>query len=132
MNDGPRRLGPIDRSRHEILVVDDNPDGAESLASLLRLMGASVSVAHDGLSALRLVREGPPEVVVCDIGMPGMSGLEVARRLRGQLGYQGLLVALTGWGQEDDRRRSREAGFDHHFVKPVDPDELQELIAKLP
>ncbi len=106
-------------------------DAATSLARLLaRFHGQDVRVAHDGPAALHEAGAFRPEVVLLDIGMPGMDGFEVARRFREQAGTgQALLVALTGWGQESDRRRSREAGFDHHLVKPVDPEALRDLLA---
>jgi CheY-like chemotaxis protein len=114
-----------------VLVVDDNDDAATSLAMLLRLMSHHVRVAHDGLTALEMAAEEPFEVVLLDIGMPGLNGLEVARRLREQpRGGSLILIALTGWGQEGDRRRSRQAGFDFHMVKPVDPDALASLLAE--
>ena len=92
-----------------------------------------VRVAYDGPSALAIAPEYRPEVVVLDIGMPGMDGYEVARRLRARPEFVGtLLVALTGWGQEVDRQRSREAGFDKHLVKPVDPRDLHSLLAEMP
>jgi signal transduction histidine kinase/CheY-like chemotaxis protein len=113
-----------------VLVVDDNVDVAASLARFLELTGHDVRTAHDGPAALDAVRADRPEVVLLDIGLPGMDGYEVARRLRELLATAGVvLVALTGYGQEGDRRRSREAGFDHHLVKPVDPAALQELLA---
>jgi CheY-like chemotaxis protein len=111
------------------LVVDDNVDGAESLATLLKLLGHEVHVAHDGPAALLATADVRPEVVFLDIGLPGMDGYEVARRLRRPGRSEALLVALTGYGQEEDRRRSREAGFDHHLVKPVDPAVLEDLLA---
>jgi PAS domain S-box-containing protein len=115
-----------------ILVVDDNRDAAESLGMLLELLGAEVQVAHSGPEALRLLNTYQPAVVLMDIGMPGMDGYEVARRIRQRddLG-QVALVALSGWGQEEDRRRSRRAGFDHHLVKPVDPRALEALLTSL-
>ena len=114
-----------------VLIVDDNQDAAESLAQLLRLDGQEVRTAYDGPTALGLARAKPPDVVLLDIGMPGMDGLEVARRLRQDLGLkQALLVALTGYGQEEDRRRSQEAGFNAHLVKPVDVDALERLLAR--
>ena len=114
-----------------VLLVDDSVDAAESLAMLLRLWGHEAAVAHDGPAALRLVGQQRPEVALLDIGLPGMDGYELARRLRQQPGLeQTFLVALTGWGQEEDRRRSKEAGFDHHLVKPVDLSALQELLAQ--
>src|SRR5207237_2538913 len=98
-----------------ILIVDDNGDAAEMLAVLLRLEGHAVRTAYDGPAALDAVRAQPPDVVLCDIGMPGMDGLEVVRCLRKDFGLkQALLVAVTGYGQEDDRRHSRQAGFDAH------------------
>jgi CheY-like chemotaxis protein len=113
-----------------ILVVDDNRDAAEMLAMQLRFKGHEVRTANDGLAALAAVRAQPPDVVLCDIGMPDMDGLEVARYLRQDLGLkQALLVALTGYGGEEDRRRSREAGFNAHLVKPVDLIDLEPLLA---
>lgn len=115
-----------------LLVVDDNHDAADSLAMLLRLQGHEVVVAHDGYVALKVASESRPEMAFLDIGMPGMDGYELARRLRQQPGLDDVrLAAMTGWGQEEDRRRSREAGFDHHLVKPADPIVLQELLATL-
>jgi CheY-like chemotaxis protein len=116
-----------------VLVVDDSVDGAESLALLLRLAGYDVRVAHDGPTALRASAAARPEVVVLDIGLPnGMDGYEVARRLRAQPGGDHMtLIALTGYGQDDDRRRSGAAGFAAHLVKPVDPPELEAVIARL-
>jgi PAS domain S-box-containing protein len=114
--------------RH-ILVVDDNIDGARSLAYLLTEEGHHVVVAHDGLAALDEARRNPPEVVLLDIGLPRLNGLEVARKLRHELGLrQALLIAMTGYGQETDRRRSREAGFDAHLVKPLELSVLTGLI----
>ncbi len=118
--------------RRRILVVDDNVDAADTLALLLRVDGHEVRVVYDGEAALAAVAAGPPDVVLMDIGLPRLDGYEVARHLRQQPGLRGLvLIALTGWGQEEDRRRSREAGFDHHLTKPVDPDDLQRLLADL-
>jgi PAS domain S-box-containing protein len=117
-----------------ILVVDDNADSALSLALLLRLGGHEVRTALDGESGLHVAREFRPQVVLLDIGLPRMDGYEVARRLRAEeKGAPRLLVlAMTGYGQDEDRRRSREAGCDHHLVKPVDPDELRRLLATAP
>ncbi|HYH65070.1 MAG TPA: ATP-binding protein, partial [Urbifossiella sp.] len=121
---------PLPPSR-SVLVVDDNVDAAESLALLLRMKGHEVRVAHDGLAALAAVEAAPPDLVLLDIGMPGMDGYEVARRLRERPGLEHLpLVAMTGWSQDEDRRRSREAGFDHHLVKPVEPAVLYQLLAE--
>jgi CheY-like chemotaxis protein len=129
--DGARASAPPGR-RRRILVVDDNIDAAESLALLLRLAGHEVRVAYDGPAALADVRDHPPEVVLLDIGLPkGMNGYEVARRLRGEYGLsEALVIAVTGYGQEEDRRRALEAGFDHHLTKPVDPEHLRELVAR--
>lgn len=113
-----------------VLVVDDNVDAAESAAVLLRLWGHEVRTVHDGLSVLQAVREFGPEVILLDIGLPGMTGYEVARQLRAEPGFEPLvLAAMTGYGQDEDRRRSREAGFDVHLIKPLDPLKLEALIA---
>ena len=116
-----------------VLVVDDNKDAAESLAMLLRTAGAEIHIAHDGPTALAAFERSEPHVVLLDIGMPDMDGCEVARRLREIARPERVaLVALTGWGQDEDRRRVREAGFDHHLVKPVELAALQALLAALP
>jgi two-component system, chemotaxis family, CheB/CheR fusion protein len=113
-----------------VLVVDDNRDAADSLAMLLRATGNEVQTAHDGSDALRIAEKWPPEYALLDIGLPGMSGYALAQRLRAMPGLPPLtLVAITGYGQEDDRRRSKEAGFDHHLVKPVDFDVLAAILA---
>jgi PAS domain S-box-containing protein len=112
-----------------ILVVDDNHDAAESLSVLLEMSGHQLHIAHEGETALQTAITFHPQAVLLDIGLPGMDGYEVARHLREQPGMKEcFLVALTGYGQEEDRRRSKEAGFDHHLVKPVDPDQLDALI----
>lgn len=113
-----------------ILVADDNNDAADTLAMMLELMGHEVHVAYDGIQAVREAEKFSPAVVFLDIGMPGMDGYEVARRLRRSPATRdAFLVAVTGWGQESDRRRSREAGFDHHAVKPLELAELERLLA---
>jgi CheY-like chemotaxis protein len=123
---------PLRLPQRRVLVVDDNPDAADSLALLLRLAGQDVRTAYDGHRALLQAREFLPDLVLLDIGMPGMDGYEVARRLRSEARLQGArVVAVTGWGQEEDRRRSTEAGFDHHLVKPVDSMALERLLAGL-
>jgi PAS domain S-box-containing protein len=115
---------------HRILVVDDNRDAADSLAMLLRFSGADVHVAYDGASALEAVRMCRPSVVFLDLGMPGLDGYEVARRVRqNPQNAKIMLIALTGWGQESNRRSSEEAGFNHHLVKPVDFGSVQALLA---
>jgi CheY-like chemotaxis protein len=122
--DLPLRFAPC-----RIMVVDDNSDAAETLGALLSALGAVVSVMHDGPSAIAALDDFGPEVVLLDIGMPRMDGYEVSRRIRATTRHAGvLLIALTGWGQEQDRRRSREAGFDHHLVKPPDVGRLHQLI----
>jgi len=124
---------PATAARHRILVVDDNRDAAESLAMLLRFSGHETQLAHDGPEAVEVAQSFRPDVVLLDIGLPGMNGYDVAHRLRAQPGGVGLvLIALTGWGQEEDRRRSKAVGFDHHLVKPVHTDELAALLASLP
>ena len=114
------------------LVVDDNHDAGDSLAQVLSMMGADVRVARDGREALDTFAAFQPRVVLLDIGMPDMNGYEVARAIRARFPKAATtLVALTGWGQEDDRRRARDAGFDHHLVKPAELDALQALLASL-
>jgi len=116
-----------------ILVVDDNRDAADSLGLLLKVLGAEVRVARDGAEALEAYSSYDPAVVLLDIGMPGMDGYEVARRIRAQSpGPRPTIVALTGWGQENDRREAREAGFDHHMVKPAEIGALKELLRSIP
>ena len=114
-----------------VLVVDDNEDSAETLAMLLRLSGNDVRTVHDGPRALAAAVEHRPDLIFLDIGMPGMNGFEVASRLRQhEEMHNVLLVAMTGWGQEEDRRRSKEAGFDQHLVKPLDLKALDDLLAR--
>jgi two-component system CheB/CheR fusion protein len=121
------------RPRRRVLVVDDNRDGADSLGMLLRVSGEEVRVAYDGPSALETAVTFRPEIALLDIGMPGMSGYELAGALRERDDSKRLvLIAMTGWGQEDDRRRTREAGFCAHLVKPVDFPKLQALLDELP
>jgi PAS domain S-box-containing protein len=117
------------KANRRVLVVDDNQDGAESLAMTLNLLGHSTATAHDGAEGLRLAEAFRPDVVLLDIGLPLVNGYDVARRLRAQpWGDALLLVALTGWGQVEDRRRSDEAGFDQHLVKPVSLEQLEHLM----
>jgi two-component system CheB/CheR fusion protein len=126
----PPEQGPEPAAPRRILVVDDNRDAADSLALLLQVSGHEVRTAHDGPTALEAARAWRPEVVVLDLGLPRLDGYEVARRLRReQLGEGLVLVALTGYGQDEDRRRSEEAGFDHHLVKPASPDVLARVFA---
>jgi CheY-like chemotaxis protein/anti-sigma regulatory factor (Ser/Thr protein kinase) len=112
-----------------VLVVDDNRDATETLQTLLESLGATVTAAANGREALELFEHFAPDAVLLDIGMPGMDGYEVARRIRARpAGGSTLLVAVTGWGQQDDIRRCFEAGFDHHLVKPLDVDKLWEIV----
>lgn len=112
-----------------VLIADDNRDAADTLAMVLQLEGYDVVVAHDGHAALSLFERHRPEVALLDVGMPGLNGYEVAQRIRARVdGAQVLLIAVTGWGQEKDRRQSAEAGFDHHLTKPVEPDFLIRLL----
>jgi CheY-like chemotaxis protein len=111
-----------------VLVVDDNVDAAKMLGHLLRMVGHDVSLAHDGPAALAAASAAPLDLVLLDIGLPSMDGYAVAARLRAE-GHAGLvLVALTGYGREEDLRRSRDAGFDHHLVKPIDFAQLKALM----
>ncbi len=113
-----------------ILIVDDSHDGGESLSVLLRVLGAEVALVHSGSAALQAIESFQPYAVLLDIGMPGMDGYEVARRIRADpANGEILLIALTGWGQEEDRRRSAAAGFNHHLVKPADIDQLRQLLS---
>jgi CheY-like chemotaxis protein len=112
-----------------VLVVDDNRDAADSLGVLLEFLGAEVCVTHDGSAALAALPGFRPALVLLDLGMPGIDGHEVARRLRAERAHDGVrLVALTGWGQEGDRARTRAEGFDDHLIKPVEVAALQALL----
>jgi CheY-like chemotaxis protein len=115
-----------------ILIVEDNGDAAEILAMLLRMHGHEVEIAQDGSTALRIAASKPPDVALLDIGLPGgMSGYEVARRLQEQKTEKPpLLIAITGFGQEEDRRRSGEAGIHFHLLKPADGEELNDLLQR--
>ena len=113
-----------------ILVVEDNADAAETLTMILEIMGHQVRIARDGLEGVEAAAEYRPELILLDLGMPKLNGYEACRRIREQpWGRDMVLVALTGWGQDEDKLRSREAGFDHHLVKPVEPAALEELLA---
>src|SRR5205085_4179620 len=119
-------------ARRRVLVVDDNIDAADSLAALLEHLGVETKVAYGGADAMEALPSFRPAVVLLDIGMPGMDGHEVARRIRQQSQAQRVtLIAMTGWGQEEDRRRSEEAGFDFHLIKPADVRALGELLQSL-
>jgi PAS domain S-box-containing protein len=119
-------------ARRRILVADDNVDAASSLALMLELMGHEVRTTHDGLEAVEVASAFRPDALLLDLGMPKLSGYDACRRIREQPWGEGVvIVALTGWGQDRDRRRSQEAGFDGHLVKPVEPGALEELLAGL-
>jgi CheY-like chemotaxis protein len=123
---GPRR-GPDRRRR--ILVIEDNRDSAESLQMLFEATGYEVRLAHTGTDGVRAASEWRPDAVVCDIGLPGMDGFTVARQLRANSGTAGVrLIAVTGYGREEDVEKARAAGFDDHLVKPVDPEKLLEKL----
>jgi CheY-like chemotaxis protein len=124
--DAPKR--PRASVQKRVLIVDDNVDGAASLALLLREMGHEIHVAHDGPAALDAAAKARPDIVLLDIAMPGMSGYEVAARLRQRLGAAVLIVALTGFGRDEDRSKALAAGFDQHLLKPVDPAFLKSLL----
>jgi PAS domain S-box-containing protein len=135
---GPQRGDELDRTsttpkaRRRILVADDNRDSAHSLALLLKIMGNDTQTAHNGLEVLEVAASFRPDVILLDIGMPKLNGYETARRIREQPWAKNVfLVAQTGWGQEDDKRLSKEAGFDVHLVKPIDLPALQKLLADL-
>ena len=118
----------VDGRRMKVLVVDDNHDAADSLAALLEIDGFDVHAVYDGAAAIAAVTQSQPDMIILDLGMPGMDGYETARAIRQRPGAEGiLLLALTGWGQSDARRRTLEAGFDHHLVKPVELDQIIRL-----
>jgi CheY-like chemotaxis protein len=124
--------GTGELAQTRVLVVDDNHDAGDSLAMILEMLGAEVRVARGGTEALDVFADFRPGVMLLDIGMPGMNGYDVARAIRsGHPGHPVVIVALTGWGQDEDRRRSAEAGFDHHLVKPAEIDALQDLLAAI-
>jgi len=128
-----RGEGVVSSGRRRILVVDDNVDSADSLGQLLEMLGNEVRTAYDGEAGIAAAEAFRPAVVLCDIGMPKVNGYDAARRIRGEFwGKDMVLVALTGWGQQDDRRKSTEAGFDQHLVKPVEAAALMKLLAELP
>jgi DNA-binding response OmpR family regulator len=120
-------------NRFRILVVDDNHDSALSLAMMLSIMGHETRTAHDGETAVSTAESFLPDVVLLDIGLPLLNGYEVAQRIREQSwGASMFLIAVTGWGQEEDRQRSSEVGLNVHMVKPVEPAALEKLLADLP
>lgn len=123
----PRSAEPI-ATRLSILVVDDNVDAADTLAEILRAAGHGVQTEYDGIAAVDTARSDKPDVVLLDIGLPKLNGYDVARQIRSHDPHRPVLVAVTGWGQDDDRRRSQEAGFHHHLVKPVDLLALERIL----
>jgi CheY-like chemotaxis protein len=115
-----------------VLVVDDNVDAAESLRMVLAMMGHQVHTRYSGADALKASTEHQPDVILLDIGLPGLTGFQVAEQVRGTPGMEGIaLVAITGYGQQEDHQKSKQAGFDYHLVKPVDPQQLQQLLTTL-
>jgi len=124
----PRNVTTSPESPQKVLVVDDNRDTALSCARLLRGMGHEVQTAFDGLAALEAARSFRPQTILLDIGLPGMNGFEVARTLREEGFANEVIVAVSGYGQPEDRDRSRQAGFDDHLVKPVNQDELRSVL----
>jgi CheY-like chemotaxis protein len=128
---GGEDAGPPPAGRR-VLVVDDNRDGADSLAIMLRLLGNEVKTANDGVEAVAEAERFRPEVILMDVGMPRLNGLDATRRIREQpWGESITIIALTGWGQDNDRARSREAGCDGHLVKPVSPADLERVLGEL-
>jgi CheY-like chemotaxis protein len=124
---------PAARDKLRLLVVDDNRDVASSLAMFLQLKGHEVRVAHDGQKAIQMAEQFRPQTTLLDLGMPGMDGYEACRRIRSTAwGKHMQLIAITGWGQEEDRRKSAAAGFDAHLVKPVDLEALARLLRDSP
>jgi CheY-like chemotaxis protein len=128
---GTLPAGSADPQGLKVLVVDDNVDAAETLATVLQMTGREARTVNDGPGVLEAARDFEPDIVLLDIGLPGMSGYEVARQLRADAGLgRTVLIAVTGWGSEDDRRRSRDAGFDEHLTKPVDLAVLEPLLRR--
>ena len=120
-----------DAAQRRVMVVDDNHDSADTMAELVKIWGYEVRTAHDGPGALDCARSFRPHVVLLDVGLPGMDGYELAQRLRAEGLAGNLMVSVTGYGQDEDRRKAEEAGFDHHLTKPVDPRQLQPLLESL-
>jgi CheY-like chemotaxis protein len=112
-----------------VLVVDDNPAGARAMQRLVTALGGECRVAHNGEAGLAGLREYRPDIVILDIGMPGLDGYETCRRIREEFGSTVMVVALTGWGQERDKDKAMQAGFDLHLTKPADPALLEELLS---
>jgi CheY-like chemotaxis protein len=129
----PPHLETAGGNGRRLLVVDDNRDAADSLALLLGFDGHDVRVAYTGRQALEVAREFLPDVAILDLGLPDLSGYDVARQMRREPALAGVqLIALSGWGQDEHQQQAREAGFDQHLIKPADPDELLGLLAEKP
>lgn len=129
----PTLTNPTSTTARRILVVDDNRDSATSLSALLRFNGHETHVAHDGVEAVATAEQTRPEVLLLDIGLPKLNGYEVARQIRKQpWGHKMVIVALTGWGQDQDRQESRDAGFNCPMVKPMELTTLMNLLDELP
>lgn len=129
---GEKPVASVERVKRKLLVVDDNQDGATSLAMMLRILGNEVRIAHDGLAAIEVAAEFRPEIILMDVGMPRLNGLDAARRIKSEpWGESMSIIALTGWGQEDDRQRSADAGCVGHLVKPVDMSQLEQTLSAL-
>lgn len=128
--EAPAAFAPAERAPLRVLVVDDNVSSAETTGQILAMVGHEVTLAHDGRAAIDLARRLDPDVIMLDLGMPGMSGLDVSRELRKDARFaRTVLIAQTGWGQDSDREKTRAAGFDHHLTKPVNFEELSDLLA---
>jgi len=124
-----RREPPLSRPRRRVLIVDDNHDSADSLAAVLRALDHDVRTLYEGAAVIAVAEEFQPQIVLLDIGLPGMNGYEVARQLRKSAKLRSaILVALTGYGRDEDREQAREAGFDHHLMKPLEPEVLERII----
>jgi CheY-like chemotaxis protein len=122
----------VDGRPRRVLVVDDNVDSAKTLSMVLDVMGHQTTLANDGLEAVRIAQDFQPEIVLLDIGMPKLNGYEACRQIREQAwATQVIIIAVTGWGQDEDRQRSKDAGFDMHLVKPLDPLVVERLMRKL-
>jgi len=125
------RPGPERALRRRVLIADDNRDAAESLAMLLQMEGHEVTVVHDGREAITAFDKMRPDAALLDIGMPGLNGYEIARSIRrAPHGRDVTLIAVTGWGQENDKAQASEAGFNHHFTKPVEPEAITALLSR--
>jgi len=128
---GDQHIQAENRPARRVLIVDDNQDATQTLATLMKMWNYEVQIAHDGLSALSIAKTFQPDVAFLDVGLPGMNGFEVAKQLRRLLNHRSLLVvALSGYGQDEHRQQAREADIDHYLVKPVPPEVLQDFLLK--